>query len=254
MASISASRARGHRAAAVKLLCFPYAGGSADVFRAWSALTPSWLEPVPVPLPGRRERIHEPMPSDMDELVANLLAEGHVPVGEQYALLGISMGALVAFELARALVRVGAHEGLRHLVAVSYPAPRLALHHDLHLMPDDQFIEALRVIDATPPSVLENAELMELVMPTLRADFAVAERYRYRPAPPLPMPFMVVHGAADAGCPTDDAAAWQQECGGESFTLHTLPGGHFFFRPDPSELVTVVAHALDRVRTDQEVP
>ncbi|SFJ02369.1 Surfactin synthase thioesterase subunit [Streptosporangium canum] len=253
MVSISVNAARGRQAAALKLLCFPYAGGSADVFRGWSALTPSWLEPLAVPLPGRRERIFEPMPSDLDDLVAGLLVEGHLPTDEPYALLGISMGALIAFELARALMRADAHQGLRHFVAVSYPAPWRVRHMDLHRMNDDEFITALRVIDATPPAVLENDELMRLIMPTLRADFAVAERWRHRPAPPLPVPVTVVHGDADAGCTTEDAAAWQQECGVDGFTMHTMAGGHFFFRPDPSELVTVVARALDRARTDQEV-
>jgi medium-chain acyl-[acyl-carrier-protein] hydrolase len=226
-----------------RLFCFPYAGGGASAFRLWRPDLSDVAEVCPVQLPGREARLAEPPVSDACELVARL-ADGLGPfLDRPFAFFGHSMGALVAFELARELRR-RRQRGPSHLFASGFRAPnRPNPNRPLHALPMADFLRELRAYDGTPHEVLDNALLMELMEPALRADFALHETYRYREEAPLACPVTVLGGRDDVKVSLEDLAGWQRMTTG-GHELRLLPGGHFYVHTARSQVLALVASRL----------
>ena len=232
-----------HAAPGLRLFCFPYAGGGASVFRLWRVELSEVAEVCPVQLPGREARLSEPPLSHAAALVARL-ADGLAPFMDRpFAFFGHSVGALLAFELARELRR-RRQRGPIHLFASAFRSPdRPNPNPPLHALPVADFLRELRAYDGTPQEVLDNALLMELLGPALRADFALHETYSYREEPALSCPLTVLGGRDDAKVSVDDLQGWQRmTAGGHEQRL--FPGGHFYLHTARSELLAVVAHRL----------
>jgi medium-chain acyl-[acyl-carrier-protein] hydrolase len=230
--------------AATTLFCFPYAGGNASVFRDWPNALPAVNVGV-VQLPGRANRFSE-VPIGRLEPLRDAVAEAIGPhVDRPFALFGHSVGALLAFEVARRLRAEGLRQPSRLLVS-AYPSPRVPVKEVTYDLPTEQFVAKVRELDGTPPEILESPELLEIVLPTLRADFAVADRYRYRSADPLSCPIDAFCGVDDDEISREDVLAWSRETTGE-FRLHVIPGGHFFLHDRRRELLEAVSRLLDAV-------
>ncbi|MGP3750117.1 thioesterase II family protein [Streptomyces sp. IBSNAI001] len=226
-----------------RLFCLPYAGGGASTYAAWPSLFPDNVEVCPVELPGRltrwSEKAFEQAEPLVDELATALSGELDVP----YALFGHSMGALLAFELARALRRRGAAEP-RVLFVSGGPAPQLRRRHrQIHDQPDDVVVARLRELGAVPKDVYDEPELLELLMPTIRADFSVVETYVHRHEPPLGCPVVAFAGTEDREVPADQVDPWHEQTTG-GFTRHLLPGDHFFLHSARTALLDSVHAAL----------
>jgi medium-chain acyl-[acyl-carrier-protein] hydrolase len=236
-------RPRPNPAASLRLFCLPYAGGGASVYRAWAGLLPAEIELCVIQLPGREQRIGEPAHTAMPDLVA-ALAEQLAPwvADLPYALFGHSLGALVAYELGQALRATAA--GPRHLFVSASPPPHCAgQRRPIHTLPDDQFIDELRRLKGTPEQVLQHRELMELLLPVLRADFSLLNTYAHRQHPPLPCPIAAFAGAADQEIPTDVVQRWQ-EYTAAAFRLRVVPGGHFFLHRAGPTLIQAILYDL----------
>lgn len=193
-------------------------------------------------LPGREGRLREPPFTALEPLVEALAT--HVPWGGfPFAFFGHSMGSLVAFELARELVRRGGP--VPRLVFVSgRRAPQVPNREEpLHSLPDPEFLVRLRELNGTPEEVLRNRELMELLLPLLRADFTLNETYVYRPGPPLPIGLSALGGVADPEVGRADLEAWRAETGA-GFRLRMLPGDHFFLNSARRLVTEAVARDL----------
>ncbi|MER6071755.1 alpha/beta fold hydrolase [Streptomyces sp. NPDC001817] len=238
--------ARRRTAPSVRLFCLPYAGGGATTYAAWPALFPDDVEVCPVELPGRLTRWSESAFERAEPLVgalANAL-EGELDV--PYALFGHSMGALLAFELARTLRRRGAGEP-RVLFVSGGPAPQLPRRWEpVHDQPDDVVVARLRELGAVPEDVYAEPELLELLMPTIRADFSVVETHVHRPGPPLGCPVVSFAGTEDREVPPDQVAPWHEQTTG-GFAHHVLPGDHFFLHSARTALLDTVRAALTAV-------
>jgi medium-chain acyl-[acyl-carrier-protein] hydrolase len=214
-------------AAAVRLLCLPHAGGGASAFRTWSHALPDWIEVDAVQLPGRETRVREPLRCDLAALVDEL-ADALAPVARRpYALYGHSMGALLAFELARRLAGGMGREPV-HVFVAGYGAPHLHPSRSrLHLMPFDAVVDDLRHSGVTPEPVLADHGLMALLVPILQADIAMCVRHGRTSPDPVAAPISAFAGAADtvvAPGALDDWAALTTS----TFRLRVLDGGHFF--------------------------
>jgi medium-chain acyl-[acyl-carrier-protein] hydrolase len=230
---------RSDRQARVRLICFPYAGGGASAFRGWSALFPPAVEVVPVHLPGRDNRFKEPPFATLPQLI-DALAHGLSQILDlPFALLGHSMGALIAFELARRMRRDGIRAPLCLFVSGrgSPRSPRRG--QPLHTAPPDVLIHALHRLNGTPEAILQNAEVMEVLIPLLRADFALSETYEYVVDSPLECPISALGGLDDAGTDREVLQAWHEETVG-GFRWRLLPGDHFFLHSARSQLVEAV--------------
>ncbi|URM90689.1 alpha/beta fold hydrolase [Streptomyces sp. MRC013] len=235
--------ARRPAAPSVRLFCLPYGGGGTSIYAAWPSLFPDDVEVCPVELPGRltrwREKAFERAEPLVDELATALSGELDVP----YALFGHSMGALLAFELARALRRRGAAEP-RVLFVSGAPAPQLRRRHrQIHDQPDDVVVGRLRELGAVPEEVYAEPELLDLLMPTIRADFSVVETYVHRPEPPLGCPVVAFAGTEDREVPADRVDPWHEQTTG-GFTRRLLPGDHFFLHSARTALLDSVRAAL----------
>lgn len=213
--------------ASLRLFCFPFAGGGAQSFRSWPDALPSSIEVCPVQLPGRESRMKEAPYSNVIPMV-EALAEAIRPcLDKPFAFFGHSMGAIIAFELARKI---------RHdyallpesLIVSARVAPQLQIPRDpINKLPPAQFLEALKALKGTPKEVLENEAIMELVTPLLRADLAVHEEYEYSKEAPLECPILAFGGLQDTEANRESIDAWREQTAG-SFILRMLPGDHFF--------------------------
>ena len=230
--------------APLRLLCFPYAGGGVSVYRVWPDRLPPEIEVWAIQLPGRDGRLREPIPADAQTL-AGALAEGLGPLMDRpFACFGHSMGALLAFEFARALRRRG-QAGPTQLLVSARRAPQLARHElPLHTLPEPQFIEMLRQrYNGIPAAILAEPELMQLFMPMLRADFKLIECYEYQAEGPLDCPIAAYGGVQDPLVPPADLAAWQLQTNG-AFGLELFPGGHFYLQEAQVPLLAALAREL----------
>jgi len=232
--------------ALLRLFCFPYAGGGASIFRTWSNNLPSEVEVCPIQLPGRENRLQEPPFNRLAPLV-HVLAHVLLPYLDlPFVFFGHSMGALISFELARYLRRQHA-PGPLHLFVSARRAPQIpAINPPIHHLPESAFIEALRDFNGTPESILQNAELMQLLLPVLRADFAVCETYTYSVEDPLACAISTFGGLQDCEVCYDELAAWREQTDG-FFTQRMLPGNHFFLRSARVSLLRYITQDLTRL-------
>jgi medium-chain acyl-[acyl-carrier-protein] hydrolase len=222
---------------ATSLLCFPYAGAGASVFRKWQPMLAPTVAVLPVQLPGRSTRLAERPRTRLLEL-AGEIAEALAPnLDCPYALFGYSLGALVAFEFARELRRRGA-PAPGHFFACARRAPCLPeTDGHVHDLPDAAFIEAVGArYEAIPAEVAAEPDLMGLLLPALRADFEMLETYVYRDEPPLDCPITAIAGIDDLRATAHEIEAWGRETR-VAFSVRRFPGGHFFFR-DRERIVT----------------
>jgi len=216
----------------VRLLCLPHAGGAAAVFREWHALLPPPVEVCAVELPGRGSRLREQPLREFGALVDATLAGVRPALDRPFALFGHSMGALLAFELA---CRLSA-EGLApcQLFVSGRPAPHLeSLDPPIHMLPEPEFVERLRTLNGTPLEVFRYPELMELMIPILRADLGACESYVHTPRPPLEVPISAFGGMDDREVSGDRLEAWSRYTRARFVALQ-LPGDHFFLNEPPS--------------------
>jgi surfactin synthase thioesterase subunit len=228
----------------MRLICFPYAGGSAATYRGLQALLPG-IEVRAHELAGRGHRLTEPAARDMTTLVDTLLRDLGHRFDRPFALLGHSMGASIAFELALRLP-AGARANLRHLFVSGRAAPGDdRLSRRMQGLDDPAFIAALRKMGGTPTPVLDDRELMALMMPALRADFTLIENYRSVPGRRLAVDITAFAGHADAQAPVDRMAGWRAATDAR-FDLHVLDGDHFFLRNEMQSMARIIAARMRR--------
>jgi medium-chain acyl-[acyl-carrier-protein] hydrolase len=231
--------------ARLRLLCLPFAGGATSIYRGWASALPPSVELCIAQLPGRESRWREPALTRVSPLV-EALVEATKPLSDKpLALFGHSMGALVAFELARALEQTASF-GPMVLIASGRRAPHLPKRSRVHDLPEEQLVEHLRRINGTPAEVLENEELMRLVLPTLRADLAVDETYEHREGLPLGCPLVALGGQVDPLAKAEALQAWRRHTRG-SFRAATCPGDHFFILSHRDWVLREVSQALSGV-------
>ena len=228
----------------MRLFCLPYAGGGASTYRTWSSHLPQSVEVCRIQLPGRENRLRDPPFTQISPLVEVLAQVIEPYLSLPYALFGHSMGAIVAFELARRIRKVYGLSAT-HLFVASRRAPHIFSQEAIHRLPDASFIDELRRYDGIPEPLLKEKELMQLLVPTIRADFAINETYVYSPEEPLACPISAFGGLHDPNVSSDYLAPWREHtCG--PFSQHMLPGNHFFLQSSKELLLQTIADDLTR--------
>ncbi len=222
--------------ASVRLFCFPYAGGSSVIFRSWSDSLPTTVEVCPIELPGRLTQMKSAPFTRLEPLVSAIGPVLLPYLDKPFAFFGHSMGGLVSFEVTRLLRR---EYGLSpvHLFVSARRAPQIPNPNPpIHALPEPEFLLELRRLNGTPQAVLENTELMQLLIPILRADFAVLETYVYAPEPTLDCPITAFGGLQDQEVSRNEIQGWHAQTN-SAFSLQMFKGDHFFLHSAQSLLL-----------------
>ncbi|MET9390835.1 alpha/beta fold hydrolase [Streptomyces sp. NPDC006624] len=234
---------------ALRLICFPHAGGAASAYLPLSRALAPHVEVLGVQYPGRQDRRRETPVADIGELAAIVAGKLEADAGEQgrdtavpFAFFGHSMGALVAYETARVLQERGARPPRRlFLSARGAPGPKPSPHD---VLPDDAAIlDAVRRLGGTGVAFLDDPELVAMVLPALRADYAALAAYSWTPREPLRTPVTVLCGDADPVVPVEEAAGWRAHTRAETEML-VLPGGHFYLDQRLGDVAEVVLRGV----------
>lgn len=198
---------------------------------------------LPVEVPGRGTRWREPAFRSMTALVDVLANELATSFERPYAFFGHSMGARIAFELARELRRRAA-PAPAYLIVAGHRGPGVPRREPpMHTMPDAELVGVLRELGGTPPELLDNPEMLELALPILRADCELLETAEHRAEPPLATPILALGGARDPYVTAADLAAWERETSAKFSSLQ-LDGDHFFVHSHAAEVLARVGEVL----------
>lgn len=228
--------------AALRLFCFPYAGGGVATYRSWPDLLPPNIEVHTLEMPGREMQLRVPGFVHVDPLVQAIDGAIKPYLQQPFAFFGHSMGGLVSFELARMLRRQYDVEP-RAMFVSGRRAPQLPIEPPTYNLPNEEFIQELRRMGGTPEEVLAHEELLALLLPTLRADFQLCQTYEYKSEPPLKTSITAFGGLNDELVPREDLDKWREQTTG-SFQVRMFPGDHFFLHSSQSLLLEMLGRDL----------
>jgi surfactin synthase thioesterase subunit len=232
--------------ASLRLFCFHYAGGSAQIFHTWPADLPPSVEVGMVQLPGRGHRLAEPhltRLAPLSRVVAQALQQY---LDKPFAFFGHSLGALLCFEVARSLRREYHVEPLHLFISATEAPHRRNRDEQLSTLPKTALIKRLHEYNGTPPDVLQNEELMDLLLPAIRADFALLETYEYHSEAPLNCPLTIYGGIEDHEVEREKLVAWSEMTTVLS-DIRMFPGGHFYINTSQSIFLQSFAGDLIQV-------
>jgi len=232
--------------AALRLFCFPYAGGAAGTFHRWAEYLPASVELCAVQLPGRGSRLLEPPFKRLPLLVQAAGKELLSYLDKPSSFFGHSMGATIGFELARFLSKEH-NIKLAHLFVSGRRAPHLIDNEPMtYHLEEPEFLEELRRLNGTPKDVLNHPELMQLLLPALRADFEMIQTYVYIPGSPLDCSITAFRGLEDKNVTREQIAAWRQQTTAR-FSLQMFSGDHFFIHEAQTFLLETLSLELQRL-------
>ncbi|MDR0276294.1 MAG: alpha/beta fold hydrolase [Paucimonas sp.] len=226
------------------LFCLPYSGASATCYSPWKARMPAWLQVRPLELPGRGRRMDEPLQTDMVQLAGRLAEEIAAELDRPYALFGHSLGGLLAFELAHALRDRGLPAPLALFTSATAGPSRRDVSEYAIAKSDEELITRLRQLGGTSDSVIANEELLELILPILRADFLLCGSFAYGQRQPLAVPIHVFGGKRDT-VKVDELLDWQDETS-TGFSLDMFEGHHFYLIDEQARLLRQLRRYADQ--------
>jgi len=228
----------------LRLICFPPAGQGASVFRSWIGGLPIDVGFCAVQLPGRTSRLRElamtSIPQIVEQITAAIAGLPELPC----VFFGHSMGAVLASEVTRRLAAL-THSVPRHLIVSGRrPPPVPDRHPPISGLSDAAFVDEIgRRYGGIPPEILANPDVLELLLPSLRADMVALEAYQPGPRKRLPLPISAFGGDADPMTPVEDIEAWANETQA-GFEMRIFPGGHFYLDTQRRAVLDEVARII----------
>ncbi len=232
-----------------RLACFPYAGGAAQIYRTWAAPLACETQLFAVEYPGRGRRRSTPMPTRLSDLAVEAADALSAVTQTPLVLFGHSMGALVAYEVAQRLSRLG--QPPNGLIISAHRAPHFPrAEPTAHLLPDRQFIEYLRSLNGTPAEILTNPEILSIVLPVLRSDLRLCAEYSPTVSSPLACPICVLGGLDDKMANRASLDAWSGYTKSR-FEAHLFPGGHFFPFDGRDVFLPSIARLISQYSSDR---
>ncbi|WP_084960285.1 thioesterase II family protein [Thermoactinospora rubra] len=233
--------------AASRVVCLPHAGGSAPYYFPMSKALAPEFEVLAVQYPGRQDRRAEPCIDSITELADHVARELREWIDRPMTLFGHSMGATLAFEVAR---RLEGEAPLLGVIASGRCAPSRGRGERVHLLDDRLIVEELRALSGTDARLLGDEEVIRMIMPAIRSDYRAAETYRCAPGVTIPYPVLAMVGDSDDRTSVEEAAAWAEHTT-SSFELRVFPGGHFYLNDHAAAVVDTVAEQIRRWSADR---
>ncbi len=231
---------------AIRLFCFPFSGGTAQVYRPLARLLPNGICVFAYELPGRGRRFNDPAFENIPDMVSDAM-KGLMPLlsNSNFAFFGYSLGGLLAYEAAHELSRKELNLP-RHLFVAASRAPHLSRREDetsYYDLPDEKFISKLKEMGGTPQEVLDNQEILELMLPVIRKDFKAYEAYKNANEKPLNCPITAFGGEFDRLVLPSDVQEWSKHTA-KLFLKHIYEGDHFFIQSYAEKMAGVITRAL----------
>ena len=225
--------------ARVRLFCLPFAGGGASIYRGWAKDLEPAIEVCPIQLPGRENRFSEKAHEHVQTLAPAIANQLQFYLDKPYLIYGHSMGALLAFEVLRILQQKGQAMPETAILGAHRAAHLPPKRQPMSTLDDASFLAKLTTFGGFPDEVLQSQELLQFVLPTLRADFALCDSYPFTPGPALDCPLALIAGRHDQEVNPQDMQPWQ------THTLHparlvTLDAGHFFLKTHPEAVFDLI--------------
>lgn len=231
--------------AKLRLFCFPYAGGNANVFFSWVKYLPDHVDLFALESPGRGPRFSEQPMRCLREKVQVLCREITSFCDLPYIFVGHSLGALLSFELARELQNRG-DRNLKHIVLSAKRAPHLpSIRAAIHQLPQKEFVKELKKFNFTPHELIQNHELMEVLSPMLRADFCLNETHIFEKTIKLQSDATIFWGNKDDIVPFEDTFAWKNLIDGQ-VDLVAFNDGHFFISTQEENFLNEINKIIHR--------
>lgn len=232
-----------------RIFLFPYAGGAPSAFNKWSPEFPSTIETHIVHYPGRGSRHNEALLNSLDSLVEKLTHAIQPLLDIRFSFFGHSLGGTVAFELARHL----RHNGLPQPSALfisACAAPQVPKSHPpIHTFPDDEFLNSLKELGGIPNEISQNNELLDILLPVLRADFELIETYQHVPGEPLECPILAFGGFDDPRVSLEQLEGWAMHTNA-GFEAKYFAGDHFFINAARQSIIDEIASIAMLSRND----
>jgi surfactin synthase thioesterase subunit len=228
----------------VKLICLPYPGAGAGVYRPWLQQQSAVLQAVPLQFPGREDMFSVPYYGSLEEAVSDLTARIRGTAGgEPLSIFGHCVGAVLAYEVARELTATGGPVP-RHLVVSGSPSPRRRRPISVSAATDERVIAEFVEQLGQDTEALRDPELRELLLPIMRADARLLSDYAPAGSPPaLPCPITSFRGSSDTAVADEDCADWAAYTA-RSFQSVTMAGGRMYLAHSLPELWTRIETAI----------
>ncbi len=228
-----------------RLICFPHAGSSASYFYPVSAAMPSAIEVLAIQYPGRQDRRNESNVEDLGELADRIALAIAGWCEDQVFFFGHSLGATLAFEVARRLQRSGL-KAPAALIVSGRRGPTTHRPGTLHQGDDEVLIAEMKYLSGTDARIFNDPELVQMILPATRSDYKAIETYRYDPGPRLSCPILALVGESDPRTTIDEIKDWRQHTSGD-FEMQVFPGGHFYLNERSAEVIkTISGYILSR--------
>jgi len=229
-------------AACVRLVCFPHAGGAASYYAPMSGALRPHIELAAIQYPGRQDRGREQRVEDITALADQAFDALRRWRDRPLTFFGHSMGAIVAYEVARRFAESGT-EVPQMLFVSARREPSRRWNHHVHLLDDAGLVAELRRVAGPDQRWLYHEKLLAAVLPTVRSDYKAIESYSWSPGPPLNCSITGLVGDNDPYTTADEVAAWEGYCTGE-FELKVVPGGHFYLETCGADIAAIVSSTL----------
>lgn len=226
-----------------RLFCFPHAGGTAEYFHSWKSLFPDFIEVIPAQLPGRSLRFREKPFDNLTDLVKSLVENMISFLDRPFVFFGHSMGALIAFELTKHLEKLS-YPLPKHLFLSGRSAPsKTKIKTLFHQLPDEKLLNKIQELNGSPKEALFHPELLQLLLPALRADLSICETYKYTQKKPLSIPLIIFGGKNDPLVEYESLDQWQRETTAIT-TIKTFPGNHFFLNQHRKTIAEIITGTI----------
>jgi surfactin synthase thioesterase subunit len=227
--------------ATVRLVCLPFAGGAALVYREWGKLLPEHIDICAIEFGGHGTRFGEGLVDDVGALADEILETLRPLMDKPAVLFGHSLGARVAFLLAQREPR------FRMLIASGARAPHLPPRRLRAALSDEALVTEMARMGGTPPEILAEPEFMARLLPVLRADFRINERHVAAFDTTIATPVVALAAADDQESSMEEVAAWRSRTTGTFRLLEVDGGGHFFINSRRPAVIEHVRSLLTEI-------